>query len=79
MHQLQVVGRDEGVDLRHERLGHRVHQRDGGVLVAAVTDEEPRDPAAVGQPRHPHVQVHPVDGLHLEQHVLAQDVGDAAR
>ena len=35
--------------------------------------------AAVGQPRLPHVQIHPVDRLDLEDHMLVEDVGDAAR
>ena len=66
LHQLQPAGGDEAVDVGDERLGHRVHQRRGGVVVAAVADEEALHPAAVGQPGLPHVEIHPVDRLHLE-------------
>jgi hypothetical protein len=38
-------------------------------VVAAVTDEETLHPGAVGQPRHPHVEIHPVDALDLEHRV----------
>jgi hypothetical protein len=48
-------------------------------MVAAVTDEEALHPAAVGQSWLPHVQIHPVDRLHLEHHVIVEDIGDAAR
>ena len=48
-------------------------------MVAAVGDEEASHPAAVGQPRLPHVEIHPVDGLHLEHRVIVEDIGDAAR
>jgi len=40
------------------------------VLVPAVADEERRDPAAVLQLRLVDVEVHPVDRLDLENHVL---------
>ena len=79
LHQLQAAGGDEAVDVGDERLGHRVHQRRGGVVVAAVADEEALHPAAVGQPGLPHVEIHPVDRLHLEDHVIVEDIGDAAR
>jgi hypothetical protein len=41
-------------------------------VVTAVADEEALHPAAVGQPRHPHVEIHPIDALDLEQRVIAQ-------
>jgi hypothetical protein len=47
--------------------------------MAAVGDEEPRDPTPVGQPRHPHVEIHPVDRLHLKGHVISKDIRDTAR
>jgi len=79
MHQLQAVSGDEVVDVGDERLGHRIHQRRGCVLVAAVTDEEPSRPTAVGQPGHPDVEVHPIDALHLEGHMISKDISNAAR
>jgi hypothetical protein len=77
--QFQAAGGDEAVDVSDERLGHRVHQRGRGVVVAAVADEEALHPTAVGQPGLPHIQVHPVDRLHLEHHMIVEDIGDAAR
>jgi hypothetical protein len=67
------------VDVGDERLGHRVHQRCRGVVVAAVAHEEALHPTAVRQPGLPHVQIHPVDRLHLEGDVIVEDIGDAAR
>ena len=79
LHQLQPAGGDEAVDVGDERLGHRIHQRGGGVVVAAVTDEEALHPAAVGQPGLPHVEIHPVDRLHLEHRVISKDISHTAR
>jgi len=44
-----------------------------------VADEEPGYAAAVLQPGLVDVQVHPVDRLDLEDHVIRQDVGDSTR
>jgi hypothetical protein len=79
VHQLQAAGGDETVDIGNERLGHRVHQRGRGVVVAAVADEETLHPTAVGQPGLPHIQIHPVDRFHLEDDVIVKDISDAAR
>jgi hypothetical protein len=79
VHQLQPAGGDEVADVRDERLAHRIHQRGGGIHVAAVAGEEPRHPAAIGQPGLPDVQVHPVDALSLEGHVIRKDIGQGAR
>ncbi len=37
------------------------------------------DPATVGQPRLAYGEVHPVDGLHLEHHMINKDISDTAR
>ena len=70
VHQIHAASGDEMVDVRDKRLAHRVHQRGRGIGVAAVTGEEARHPAAVSQPRLPHVQVETVDRLDLEPHVI---------
>jgi hypothetical protein len=58
-------------DLRQRRRrGHR--QAELGVHVG----DQPR---RVLQPGHVDVQVHPVDALHLEDHVLGDDIGHRAR
>jgi hypothetical protein len=44
-----------------------------------VADEESLHSAAVLQLGLEDVQVHPVDRLDLEHHVIGQDVGDSAR
>ena len=72
MHQIKVVGFHEMVHIGHEPLGHRVHQRCGRILVAAVADEEPGHTPAVLQPPLEDVEVHPVDAFHLEDHMLGQ-------
>jgi hypothetical protein len=43
-HQRQAARGDKPVDVGDERLGHRVHQRRRGVVVAAVADEKPCTP-----------------------------------
>jgi hypothetical protein len=42
-------------------------------------NEKARDPATVGQPRLPHIEIHPVNGLHLEHHMLVEHISDTAR
>jgi hypothetical protein len=78
-HQFQAARGDEPVDVGDKVLGHRVHQRRRDIVVATVAHEEARHATPVGQPRLPHVEVHPIDGLHLEDHVLVEDIGDTAR
>lgn len=79
MDQLQAPRGHEAMDVGDERLGHRVHQRRGRIVMTTVANEETLDPATVGQPRLPHIEVHPVDGLHLKGHVTSKDIGDTAR
>lgn len=79
MDQLQTPSGDETVDVGDERLGHRVHQRRGRILMTPVTNEKARDPTPVGQPRHPHVEIHSIDRLHLEDHMISKDIRDTAR
>jgi hypothetical protein len=65
-----VVVPAEPVDRSHERLADRVHQRRRGEPVPPVAAQEPRHPGRVLQPRLAHVEVHPVDALHLERDVI---------
>jgi hypothetical protein len=74
VHQIQAVRLSEVVNVRDEGLGHRIHQRCRGELITPVPDEEDRDPAAVLQPGLIDVQVHPVDALDFQHHVIGQDV-----
>src|SRR5664280_1343953 len=77
--QLQATRGDEVVNVGHERLAHGIHQRGRGITVAAMADEEPHDSAAVGQSGHPDVEIHPIDALDLEGHVVGEHIGDGAR
>ena len=77
--QLQATRGDEVVNVGHERLAHGIHQRGRGITVAAMADEEPRDSTAVGQSGHPDVEIHPIDALDLEGHVVGEHIGDGAR
>ena len=79
MHQVDSGRGDEVVDVRDERLGHRVHQRRAGVGVAAVAGEERGRSRAVLQPGLPHVQVHPVDRLDLEHDMPGKDISSRTR
>jgi hypothetical protein len=36
-------------------------------------------PTRILQARHIDVEIHPVDALDLEQHVISEDIGDTAR
>jgi hypothetical protein len=79
VHQFQAAGGDEVMDVRDERLRHRVHQRRGRKLVTAVPDEEAASPGAVLQPGLPDVEVHPVDALNLETHMIGKDISNSSR
>ena len=68
----------EPVDRTDEALADRVHQRRGRERRPAMAAEEPHHPVHVLQPGLVHVQVHPVDALHLHGDVLTQDISDAA-
>jgi hypothetical protein len=78
-HQVQPAGGDEMADVRGERRRHRRHQRRGSEPGAPVPDEERGDPRAVLQPRLIQAEVHPVDRLDLEQHVVSQHIGGTTR
>ena len=69
----------EALDVLDEALGERVHEGRGGEGVAQVAPEEADDTHLVLEFWHVHVEVHPIDGLDLEGHVVAQHVGHTAR
>ena len=91
-HSLMDVDAEVGVDtgLRAaEKLQSLLDKRDQGDEVAdmrrqvnMITDAVKSTAlyaAAVGQPRHPHIEIHPVDGLDLELHMIGQDITGSAR
>jgi len=64
----------EGLDRPDEGLADRVHQSRGGDRVPAVVPEEPDHPALRLELGDVHVEVHPVDALHFQGHVVAEDL-----
>ncbi len=79
VHQRHLVLGGEPVDVRDEGLADRVHQRGRGELVPQVGSQEADHPERVLQPRLIHVEIHPVDALHLEVHVLIEDIRHRTR
>jgi hypothetical protein len=61
----------------YEGFGHRVHQSRGSELVAAMKTKELRHATFALQHRHVDVEVHPVDALQLEGHMILENVGNA--
>ena len=59
---------------RHEAPAHRAHQRCRGQRLATMVTEEPDNPLFVLQPRHKHVEVHPVDPLDGQLYMTADDL-----
>ena len=57
-----------------ERLGGRSQRRGGGHRLAQVPVDIADQPGRVLQLRDIHVQVHPVDALHLERHMARQHI-----
>jgi hypothetical protein len=77
--QVQPAGIDVVADAGGEPLGHRVHQRRGDELVAAVLAEEPVDALPILQPRLPQRQQHPVGAPDLQPHMSGQDLSSSTR
>jgi hypothetical protein len=73
-HQIDALAVDERLDVANERLGHRRHRRRRGKSLAPMLAQEPHDAPYRLQQRHVDVEVHPVDPLELQNHVITQDV-----
>ena len=69
----------ETMDRGTERVGHLGQRRGRGDRQPQLPVDVTDDPSRVLQLRNVHVQVHPVDALNLEGHVLGEDIGDGAR
>jgi len=69
----------KAVHLGGEPVGDLGQRRGRGDRQPQLAVDVPDQASGVLQPRHIHVQVHPVDALHLEGHVLGDDFGHAAR
>jgi hypothetical protein len=62
------------LDVVNERLGHRRHGRRGRKPLAPVNPQVPQHASHRLQGRHVDVEVHPVDRLVLEHHMVTQYV-----
>jgi hypothetical protein len=71
MNQIQVALLDELGDAIDEGLGHRRHRGRGGEALTEVPAQVPNHAPDALHPRHVDVQVHPIDRLVLERHVIA--------
>ena len=71
-----LLSSGERFQCRHERLADRIHQSAGGELVATMESKEAGHTLFPLQSRNINVQVHPVDSLDLQRHVLLQNFGD---
>ena len=70
LHERNLVPRHEALQRRHEAAAHRVHQRRRRQRLPAMLAEEPHHPLFVLQPRHKDVEVHPVDPLDRQRHMI---------
>ena len=77
--QVDPLGLAETLDGLDEVLGDRVHEGRGGEGVAEMAPEVPHDARLVLEFWHVEVQIHPVDGLDFQGHVVAQHIGHTAR
>jgi hypothetical protein len=66
-------------DPLNEVLAHRRHQRGGRDLKPPLPGQEPDDLSDALQLRDIDVQIHPVEGLDLEHHVLGEDISSSTR
>jgi hypothetical protein len=62
-----------------EVLAHRRHQRRGRDLETPMPGQEPDDLSDALQFRDVDVQIHPVEGLDLEHHMVRQDISSSTR
>jgi len=67
------------MQVRDEGLGDPVHQHRRYEREPEMDLKEPDHPELVLEARLVEVQIHPVDALHLERHVVGQDIGHGAR
>jgi len=76
-HQRNLVPRDETIQRRDKPPAHRVHQSGRGQRLPAMRTEEAHCPIRALQGRHIEVEIHSVDPLDRQPHVIAEDIGHA--
>jgi NAD(P)-dependent dehydrogenase (short-subunit alcohol dehydrogenase family) len=70
---------DEAFHVMDEASAEGSQQRRGGERLPAVKPQKRRHAPLRLQPRLVHVQVHPIDRLDLEHHMLGQDISSGTR
>ena len=79
VHPRDLLTLGEAVHRRGETIGNPGQRGSRGDRQAQLALHIPQQPAGVLQLRDVDVEVHPVDALHLERHMLGKDVSDSAR
>jgi len=74
---VELLGAGEVFQCPHESLGHRRHQRRRGEPIPPTLAKEPGNPSLGLQDRDHRIQVHAIDPLDLQRHVVTQDLGNA--
>ena len=77
LHHLDLVLSGITFQLCHETPAHRRHQRRGGEGLLTVTAKEPGNVLVALQGRHVNIEVHPVDPLDRQGHVITQYLRNA--
>ena len=73
-HQIDALAPNKFLDVANERFCHRRHRRRRGKPLPPVTAQVTHHGAHRLQMRNVDVEVHPVDPLDLQHHVIAQDI-----
>ena len=76
-HEVDPFRDDKALDGVDELLRHRRHHHRRRDARPQLRLHEPDEPSARLQRGHVRIQIHPVDGLQLEGHVIREDLGDA--
>jgi hypothetical protein len=66
-------------DPRGERVADLPQRRGRRDRQPQLPVHEPHQPGRVLQLRHEHVEIHPIDALDLEHHMIVEDIGHTAR
>jgi hypothetical protein len=67
----------KGFQLRHKAARHRAQQRCRRQQLAAMLPEEPDNPLFLLEIRHIDVEIHQIDSLNCELHMMGDDLGYA--
>lgn len=74
-HQRHALPLGESLHISDEGIADRLHQRRRRKRRPAMKPKEVRHASIILQPRLIDVEIHPVDALHLQRHMLVEDIG----